>query len=339
MASELETLINGVLLPATAGSAIEPPMERFLSSGGRAILFGESREEYLAREMSAERRARESSDSLAAELQRAREIAGAVLVAVDQEIVGIQRLAHLLPPLPGAAELPALDDEQLREAFAASAIAAKRLGVNVFLAPIVDTLTGPNPWLDGRTVSSQIAEVSRVSGAFVRAAQDAGVLAVVKHFPGHAHVPLDPAVQPRAIVEGSLASLSAGFAPFEACIAEGAGGMMLGPAPVPAIDASCAASCSPVVVDFLKAHFGFGGLIVSDGLEAAATAAGRPVAEVACRALNAGVELLLVGCDERLPALAQDLAAAVERGELDEAKLRRAAERVAQLARHYDDGE
>lgn len=111
--------------------------------------------------------------------------------------------------------------------------------------------------------------------------------------------------------------------------------MMLGPAPVPAIDASCAASCSTVVVDLLRAHFAFGGVIVSDGLEAAATAAGRPVADVAVQALNAGVELLLVGCDERLPQLAIDIAAAVDRGELDEVVLLKASEKVSQAITQY----
>jgi beta-N-acetylhexosaminidase len=257
------------------------------------------------------------------------------LVVVDQEIGGIQRLAHLLPDAPALADMHEMKDADLEIFFAVAAQAAKQLGVNTFLAPIVDTLTGPNPWLSGRTVSDQVDEVARLSRCFVRAGEAAGVMSVVKHFPGNAHVPLDPATQVRAIVEGSLTSLSIGFPAFEACIKEGAGGMMLGPAPVPAIDASCAASCSAVVVDLLRAHFAFGGVVVSDGLEAAATAAGRPVADVAVQALNAGVELLLVGCDERLPQLAVDIAAAVGRGELDEAVLLRASEKVAQSIAKY----
>ena len=335
MTTEYQKLANSVLLAATAESKLDLSMRRFLEEGGRAVLFGESRDEYLARKMSAERIGRESADDLRAEIDSARELAGPVLVAVDQEIDGIQRLAHLLPNAPALTDLLKMEDAELEVFFTAAAQAAKQLGVNTFLAPIVDTLSGPNPWLEGRTVSDRVEDVARLSRCFVRASEAVGVMSVVKHFPGHAHVPLDPATHARAIVEGSLTSLSFGFPAFEACIKAGAGGMMLGPAPVPAIDASCAASCSAVVVDLLRAHFAFGGVIVSDGLEAAATAAGRPVADVAVQALNAGVELLLVGCDERMPQLAVDIAAAVDRGELDEAVLLNASEKVAQAVTQY----
>ena len=337
MSTKNQELANSVLLAATENSKLDPSMQRFLSEGGRAVLFGETREEYLSREMSVDRTERESGEALYAEIEHARGLAGPVLVAVDQEVGGIQRLAHLLPDAPLLADMLVMNDAELEIVFGMAAQAAKQLGVNMFLAPIVDTLSGPNPWLEGRTVSDQVGEVARLSRCFVRAGEAAGVMSVVKHFPGHAHVPLDPATHARAIVEGSLTSLSLGFPAFETCIKEGAGGMMLGPAPVPAIDASCAACCSAVIVDLLRAHFAFGGLIVSDGLEAAATAAGRPVAAVAVQALNAGVELLLVGCDERLPQLATDIVAAVDRGELDEVVLLQAASKVEQAVDQYSE--
>ncbi len=335
MSKEYEALINSLLLVATADSEIDEHMKRFLAEGGRSVLFGESREEYVARSMSSERIARESASSMRLAIEQARTIAGPVLVAVDQEIGGIQRLGHLLPEQPSLPQLLAMSDDELLNTFTASALLAKAMGVNVFLAPIVDTLKGPNPWLTGRTVSADVVQVSRLSKCFVQAAEAVEVMAVVKHFPGHAHVPFDPAVDNAAQVLGDGALLEQGYPAFEACVAASAGGVMLGPAPVLAIDASCAASCSAPVVKLLRGRFGFEGLAVSDGLEAAATSAGRPLIEVALQSLSAGAELLLLGSGEHLPQLTRDIALAVERGELEKSRLVEAACKVDNAILRY----
>jgi len=331
-----KALINSLLLVATADSEIDVYMERFLAEGGRAVLFGESREEYVARRMSAARVSRESVASMASACEAARKIAGPVLVAVDQEIGGIQRLSHLLPAQPALADLKVMSDDALFVLFSDAAEQAKAMGVNVFLAPIVDTLTGHNPWLAGRTISDDVYEVARLSRCFIRAAESCGVMAVVKHFPGHAELSLDPAVEAAAVVELNADALARGFPAFEEGICAGAGGMMLGPAPVRAIDASCAATCSAPVVNLLRQRFNFPGLVVSDGLMAAATAAGRPLVDVAVQAINAGVELLLVASDEQLPRLSQQLTERLESGLLSEEAVLRASLRVKQTINTYD---
>lgn len=184
MATEHQKLANSVLLAATADSRLDPSMRRFLGEGGRAVLFGESRDEYLARTMSAERMEQESADALRAEVDCARELAGLVLVAVDQEIGGIQRLEHLLPNAPALTDLQKMKDAEPEVFFTEAAQAARLLGVNTFLAPIIDTLSGPNPWLDGRTVSDRVDEVARLSRCFVRASEAMGVMSVVNTFLG-----------------------------------------------------------------------------------------------------------------------------------------------------------
>ncbi len=335
MASELVTMINGLLLVATADNAIDEHLHRCLAEGGRTVLLAESREEYVARAMSAERVASESAAAITATIMQARGLAGPVLLAVDEEIGGIQRLAHMIPPLPALEDILAATNAELDAAFTAHAQQAKALGVNTFLAPIVDTLSGANPWLQGRTVSADVSVVARISERYVRALEAAAVMAVVKHFPGHPCVPLDPAVDEASTVVADAELLQWGYPAFAASIAAGAGGMMLGPAPVPAIDASAPATCSRPVVELLRGRFGFSGLVVSDGLGAAATAAGRPLVEVAVQSLNAGAELLLVGSGDYLPAFSEGIAAAVRAGQLPEQRLRQAADKVQRCVAHY----
>ena len=300
-------LAHAVLLPATAElDTVE--FEPLLGRGCRAVLLGETRAEYLARAMSAERVAAETAervrDTIAALRARA---SGELLVAVDHEVVGIRRFEHLLPR-----DAPA---EGLRD-----------LGVNVALGPIVDVVRGENPWLSGRNLGSDAAVVAAAGRAAVEELQAAGVAAVAKHYPGHPVLPDDPAVSP-AVLRGPLDGLEE---PFEAVVAAGVRGIMLGPAVVDAVDPADAASCSREVVQLARERLGFRGTLVSDDLDAAGILRGRTVGEAAVASLAAGADLLLVaaaGASECAEALTR----AVVEGRVPEERLAEAAANVGRL--------
>jgi len=184
---------RAVLLPAFDSHALPDTIARFLDSGGVSILIGESREEYVARRMSDQRQTEETGDLVRSLTSRARSRQPDLLVAVDHELQGICRLHVLVPPLPPIA--PAAMDDALLEAVAEQiAAAANDLGVNVFLGPILDVLTGSNIWLQGRTFSEDPAIVAQRSAAFIRGVQRTGVAAAAKHFPGFSVTTGDPAI-------------------------------------------------------------------------------------------------------------------------------------------------
>jgi beta-N-acetylhexosaminidase len=303
----IERLAHAVLLPAVAGldtSELVPLLDR----GCRAVLLGETRAEYLARAMSAERVAAESPRLVRetiASLQA--HASGELLVAVDHEVVGIRRFEHLLPP-----DAPA---QGLRE-----------LGVNVALGPIVDVVRGENPWLSGRNLGPDSAVVAAAGRAAVEELQAAGVAAVAKHYPGHPVLPEDPAVSP-AVLRGPLDGVEA---PFEAVVAAGVRGIMLGPAVVEAVDPAEAASCSRDVVGLARDRLGFHGALVSDDLDAAGILRGRAVGEAAVASLAAGADLLLVAADGA-SACAEAITRAVSDGRLPEERLAEAAASVGHL--------
>jgi beta-N-acetylhexosaminidase len=303
----VERLAHAVLLPAVAGldtTALEPLLDR----GCRAVLLGETRAEYLARAMSPERVAAETAELVRETIAALRaHTSDELLVAVDHEVVGIRRFGHLLQP-----DAPA---EELRE-----------LGVNVALGPIVDVVRGENPWLSGRNLGPDAGAVAEAGRAAVEELQAAGVAAVAKHYPGHPVLPDDPAVLP-AVLRGPLDGVEE---PFEAVVAAGVRGMMLGPAVVEAVDPAEAASCSRAVVQLAREQLGFRGTLVSDDLDAAGILRGRTVGEAAVASLGAGADLLLIAA-EAAPECADALIRAVTEGRIGEERLIEAVASVGRL--------
>jgi beta-N-acetylhexosaminidase len=304
----IERLAHAVLLPAVAGldtSELAPLLDR----GCRAVLLGETRAEYLARTMSPGRAVAETVELVRATIASLRSHTSQdLLVAVDHETPGIRRFDHLLPPEGPAAVL-------------------RELGVNVALGPIVDVVRGDNPWLAGRNHGPDAAVVAASGRAAVEELQAAGVAAVAKHYPGHPVLPDDPAVSP-AVLHGPLEGLEE---PFEAVVAAGVRGIMLGPAVVEAVDPAEAASCSAAVVRLARERLGFRGTLVSDDLDAAGILRGRTVGEAAVASLGAGADLLLVAAVTASECAAA-LVRAVSDGRIPQGRLVQAAANVGHLA-------
>ncbi|RAU42184.1 MULTISPECIES: glycoside hydrolase family 3 N-terminal domain-containing protein [unclassified Pseudomonas] len=332
MSSDLHRAAYAVLLPALAGLELDDTVRRCLSRGGVSVLLGETSDEYLARNMSYERRRTETHEHIARIADAAAFHAGApVLVAVDQELGGIQRLHRLVPGLPSAEALKGLDAAEIEARSYEMASVARVMGINLFLAPLVDVVTGTHPWLHRRHLGVDPSEVSRIACAFIRGVQRAGVIATAKYFPGHCHTEHDPALA-LASVLGARKEMEEGLEVFRQVIAAGVQAIMPGPAVFPAQDPEHCASTSAKVISLLHARLGFDGLIVSDDLDALSILRGNSVADTAVNALRAGAHLLLVSSESGLDAIAQAIVSAVEGGELDAGRLLAAAAKVRSAA-------
>jgi beta-N-acetylhexosaminidase len=322
---------RAILLPAFDTLDVMDVMLPFLEKGGCSVLLGETRAEYVARRMSAERLASETPEAFRAAVGRLRAVTSHLIVAVDQELGGIQRLQGLVPLLPSLDEAHALGDAALVERCRATAAAARALGVSLFLAPIADVIDGQNAWLQGRTMGSYPQAVARLVSAFVTGVQSAGIGAVTKHFPGFNDLEGDPALVD-VLLQTSRDRLLHNALPFTAAIDAGTRAIMTGPAPVATLDRHNAASTSPAAIAMLRNDFGFNGLIVSDDLDAPATMRGRSLLETAVASVSAGADLLLVGGGPHLDALCDGIAHAARTGRLAPERLAEAAVRVRQNA-------
>lgn len=331
MTYSLDQNARAVLLPAFDNLDFADVMDPFLEMGGHSILIGETRAEYLALAMSKERLAAETPSIFRASVEKLKTRCPELIVAVDQEMGGIQSLQGLVPPLPKLVDANLLTDNALAEQCFRTAKAARELGISMFLAPIADVIDGQNSWLDKRMMGTDAQTVARLVAAFVKGVQRAGISAVTKHFPGFNDLDADP-----ALVYVSLHTardhIMRNALPFTAAIEAGTKAIMTGPAPIVALDAHNAASTLATVIALLREQFGFTGLIVSDDLDAPATMRGRSLLETAVAAINAGADLLLVASGPHLNILCEGIVAAAQAGSISAERLSDAAGRVRENA-------
>jgi beta-N-acetylhexosaminidase len=241
--------------------------------------------------------------SLAAALQQTVASAGgaALFVAADEEGGPVMRVKEGVPTVPAARDVGASSTPALAETLArGTGLALLGQGVNMVLAPVADVVDDPDSFLFERSYGSTPEIVSSFVAAVTRGYEDAGMVTVVKHFPGHgsalanSHTSVPVSAATRAEFK------AVHLPPFEAAIAAGAEGIMIGHFVAPAFDPFHVASQSASIVnDLLRNDLGFDGLVVSDDLVMAA-AAGRPGAVGTASVSELGtlaVAGLAAGCD------------------------------------------
>ncbi|MFD8301248.1 glycoside hydrolase family 3 protein [Streptomyces sp. NPDC059690] len=280
----------------------------------------------------------EQLSSLTAQLRAERDD---VLVAVDEEGGDVTRLeVRTGSSFPGNNALGAVDDVDLTRDVAAEL--GRRLaacGVNLNWAPSADVNSNPaNPVIGVRSFGAEPGLVARHTAAYVTGLQSAGVAACTKHFPGHGDTAVDSHhALPHIDVPAEVLSARE-LAPFRAAIAAGTRAVMSAHILVPSLDRDRPATLSHrVLTDLLRRELGYDGLIVTDGMEMQAIAGTYGIERGSVHAIAAGADAICVGGgladDETVRRLRDALVSAVRSGELPEARLAEAAERVRSLAR------
>ncbi|MPZ93941.1 MAG: beta-N-acetylhexosaminidase [Propionibacteriales bacterium] len=262
-------------------------------------------------------------------LQRADRRPWPVFTSVDQEGGGIARVDETVTKFPALMTYGAARRTDLaRRAAEASGQELRAIGFTAVFAPVADVTSGPSdPTIGSRSAGSSPALVADVVEASVAGYQQAGILPVIKHFPGHGSVPADSHRQ-LPVQDASRAALDKrDFVPFERAAAAGAPAIMVGHIDVRAIDPGTPSSVSRKVVGgVLRDDFGYRGLVVTDSMQMAGLTQEYGDAEAPVAALRAGVDLLLMPAD---PVTAKDaIVDAVRDGTLSTARLDQAAERV-----------
>jgi beta-N-acetylhexosaminidase len=223
------------------------------------------------------------------------------------------------------------------EALAAARGAAKALlplGIRMVLAPDADVAFAGGPW-EGLAFSDDPTTAAVMVTAAVTGYKLGKVAPVPGHFPGEGAASGDPALK-AATVGLSLGELKArDLQPF-AAVAKHVPAIQLSAATYVAFDGVTPATLLPEVVAMLRNELGFGGVIVSGDLAAASLSGGESIAQLAVRALQAGVDLLWIPGD----VAAQDAAwravvRALRKGTIPASRVADALARVSKLRTDY----
>ncbi len=198
----------------------------------------------------------------------------------------------------------------------------RRIGVHVNFAPVVDINNNPgNPVINSRSFGEDRMNVARKATLYAQGLEDAGILAVFKHFPGHGDTNMD-SHHTLPVIENDFERLdSLELFPFKFGIGKGISAIMAAHLKVPALDPSgLPASLSPRIInDFLKNTLSFKGLIFTDALGMRGASTLFSSGELEVRAFAAGNDILLMPSD--VPRAISSIKREIKRGEISEERL------------------
>jgi beta-N-acetylhexosaminidase len=252
-----------------------------------------------------------------------------LLASADFEFGAGMRIAGATR-LPRAMALGAAGDEHLAfEAGRVTAIEGRAMGVHVNFAPVADVNNNAhNPVINTRSFGENPVRVSAMVGAYVRGLQQGGMLATVKHFPGHGDTETDSHLGLPLISHPRDRLNALELPPFRAGIAAGAAAVMVAHIELPALDSEKAPATfsRAVVTDLLRRDLSFDGLIVTDAMKMDAITRMVSPGEAAVRAVRAGADLVLDSPDPVAAFTA--LRAAVDAGQIAKEQIDRSVTRL-----------
>jgi len=209
---------------------------------------------------------------------------------------------------------------------------SRAIGIHWNFFPDADVNSNPaNPIINTRSFGEDPRQVGDLVAAYIKGAHQGGMLATVKHFPGHGDTATDSHLGVASVNVDRAHLDSIELPPFRQAIAAGVDSVMVAHVTVPALDPdpNHVATISPVVVsDLLEKQLGFKGIIVTDALDMAGLTHlfANNIGRTAVEAFKAGNDLLLIPAD--FPASYHAMVQAVKSGEISRSRLDRSVLKI-----------
>ena len=190
------------------------------------------------------------------------------------------------------------DAERLvREEARITAIESRAIGVQVNFAPVADVNNNPrNPVINIRSYGEDPVRVAALVGAYVSSAKANGMIATVKHFPGHGDTDVDSHLGLPVINHDLPRLQTLELVPFRRGLDAGAEAVMAAHIELPSLDPvpqTPATFSRPILNDLLRRDLGFAGLVYTDSMSMDAVAKMVTPDEGAVRAFAAGADQVL----------------------------------------------
>ena len=236
-----------------------------------------------------------------------------LLISIDQEGGIVVRLGTGTS-LPGNMALGATRDKEL--AYQYGKIIAdeiKALGINVNLAPVMDTNNNPNnPVIGLRSISSDPKLVGELGSEVVKGLQDQGVSAAIKHFPGHGDTATDSHLGLPVVDKSYEEVEKLELVPFKKAANEGVDMIMTAHISYPQLEKDTAISkkdgstvgipatlSDDILTGIIREKMHYDGIVITDAMKMQAIADHFGEEDAVVMAIKAGVDIPL------MPALLQ----------------------------------
>lgn len=208
-------------------------------------------------------------------------------------------------------------------------------GFNLDLAPVADVWSNPdNTVIGDRAYSTDFEQAADLVAAAVKGFHEGGVACTLKHFPGHGDTSADSHYG-SVYVYKTLEELRENeLIPFRAGIDAGTDAVMIGHLIISDISSDPALFSYEIVTELLREEMGFDGVVMTDGLQMQAMTDHYNSGEIAVKAVQAGVDILL--CPADLEAAVTALEEAVETGAISEERINESVLRILELKLKQD---
>lgn len=231
-----------------------------------------------------------------------------LLISIDQEGGIVVRLGTGTS-LPGNMALGATRDKKL--AYEYGKIIAdeiKALGINVNLAPVMDTNNNPNnPVIGLRSISSDPNLVGELGSEVVKGIQDQGVSAAIKHFPGHGDTEVDSHLGLPVVDKSCEEVEKLELVPFKKAADEGVDMIMTAHISYPELEKDTVISkkdgsvigipatlSDDIITGIIRNKMDYDGIVITDAMKMQAIADHFGEEDAVVMAIKAGVDIPLM---------------------------------------------
>jgi beta-N-acetylhexosaminidase len=254
----------------------------------------------------------------------------APMIGSDEEGGLVQRLAHVIYPLPSAETMGTWSPSHIEETAYEYGLRMREIGVPTAFAPDSD-LGIPGYYIESlhRAFSRYPDHVATDVKAWMAGLRRAHVVATVKHWPGHGQA---TNTHTGAATIPPLSTLEVrDMIPFNAAFAAGVPEVMVGHLMSDGLtDPGWPATLSPKALHYLRAKAGPRTVIMTDSLSmaAATSAVGLTTTQAAVRAIRSGADIALACAPKGVIAA---IAKAIDSGWISRAQAVASARRVMPL--------
>lgn len=328
----IEEKVGQIFIFGFAGTALDSHYRAWLSEGklGNVKVF--------ARNVNSAQQLRELTACMAL-LSSGSPLGIPPFIATDLEGGKVNHVRYPgIPDIPAASHIESR--KQCRTVSGTIADILAESGINMNFAPCADVLTNPeNRVIGNRSYGSDPRWVSAMALAFIREHEKAGILATVKHFPGHGMTSFDSHFEARSVDTGPRELRRVHLLPYRRIRRKGLLYSVM-PAHVTynAIDPDRPATFSPLLVErLLRGKMRYRGITVTDDLEmeSAELHAGG-IEQAFILAFEAGNDLFLVAHSKGKQALLLRRVPELFRtGVLSESELDERVLRILQTKQRY----